>query len=563
MGLWLRAAASLSDERHALKLLQFSYADLNRSHRELDRARVLERDARLRAQERFGLALQAVQDTIDAPGDTSILRLTDAHGSRHGVLLRIIELYKKLQVSLEGDPTPEARAQLALSYARLGWLTAEVGSADVAVAALDKAIEIRHELSVREPENFERRLNEANAWIERGHLDRLFNRNESAMRSYQEAQALLEALTQRDPENESALTLLTWCLGNVGALESLFSGPEKALRTHLRVLEIRDDLVRRNPSKSFYRADRAWGRLDIGICLRNLNRHHEAIAELEVARREFEGVRRERPNDAGLTQRLTDCLNALADARQAARDYGPMLAVSEQACALAEELALAHRDTPRYTQLLADNLRNHSFRRLAAKLPARATLERSASHYDDLVKSYPGVNRYRLGLLDVRLRQAMLARADGDHVAAGEAARRAVDACAPLTRDPATDASLTYAANCHLHLAVTFLDSARRDEAERALQTAESLIRRLKRVEPFVNYNLACTLAMLSVGADSAADRTALNDRAMNTLLLAVANGFRDPAVIHTDPDIAPLRHRSEYQLLLLDLAFPLNPFSG
>src|SRR5262249_59859845 len=109
-----------------------------------------EREARLRAQERFDLALRAVHVTIEGPGDTSILRLTDALGSRQGVLLRIIELYKTLQASLEGDPTPEARAQLAASYARLGWLTAEVGSADVARAALDKAIEIRHELSARE-----------------------------------------------------------------------------------------------------------------------------------------------------------------------------------------------------------------------------------------------------------------------------------------------------------------------------------------------------------------------------------------------------------------------------
>ena len=41
------------------------------------------------------------------------------------MLLRIIELYKLLQASLEGDPAPEARSQLAWSYIRLSRLTAE------------------------------------------------------------------------------------------------------------------------------------------------------------------------------------------------------------------------------------------------------------------------------------------------------------------------------------------------------------------------------------------------------------------------------------------------------
>jgi hypothetical protein len=48
----------------------------------------------------------------------------------------------------------------------------------------------------------------------------------------------------------------------------------------------------------------------------------------------------------------------------------------------------------------------------------------------------------------------------------------------------------------------------------------------------------------------------------MDVLILAVRTGFRNRAWIRDDPDIAPLRHRSEYRLLLLDLDFPVNPFS-
>jgi tetratricopeptide (TPR) repeat protein len=575
--LWLRAEASLRAEREALRLLQFSNEDLvhsnrvldrsnrelDRSNRELEQARIHERDARLRAQERFDLALLAVQDTIEGPGDTSILRLTDTYGSRQGVLLRIIELYKKLQASLEGDPTAEARAQLASSYARLSRLTAEVGSADVARAALDKAIEIRQELSAQEPDNRERRFEEAMALAERGHLERRFARNEPAMRSYQEASALLDALARRDPDDENVQIGLSWCLGNLGATQLVASHRDEALRTHLRVLEIREGLVRRQPGNFRYRADRAWGRLDIAVCLRSLDRLAEAVTELERARREFEEVHRERPNDAELALMLVDSLNKLADALQAQGEFSRMLSASVLACHLAEELARAYPESHRFTQALPANLRNHSSRQRAAKLPARAALDRSAALYEDLVKSYPGVDQYRLDLLHVRIEQGVLARADGDHATADAAARRAVDRCAPLTQDPAADGSLACAARCHLLLAVTSLDRNRREEAERAFQRAESIIHRIKTVDPVLQYDLACTLALLSVQAGSAADRAALNDRAMNALRLAVTTGFRDQAVLRSTPDLAPLRHRSEYQLLLLDLAFPDDPFSG
>ena len=576
-GLWLRAEASLGAERHARRLLQLSYEGLDRSNRELDRSnRELDRSNREReqardpragrpprAQERFRLALRAVQDTIEGPGETSILRLTDAHGSRQGVLLRIIDLYKKLQASLEGDPTIEARTQLAASYARLGWLTAEVGSADVARAALDKSIEIRHDLSAREPDNPWRLLEEAIALVERGNIERRFLRNEPAMRTYQEAHALLDSLAHRHPEIDRFQTQLSWCLGNLGATQLVAGQPDEALRTHLRVLEIREGLVRRAPGNTTYRADRAWSRLDIAMCLRALDRLPEAVAALEHGWREIEEVHRERPGDAHFTNWLVEFLNPLADALQAHREYSRMLSASEEACRLAEELARAHPEVPRYTHALADNLRNHSSRLTAANLPGHAALDRSASLYEELVRTYPGVNKYRVDLINVRLQQSLLARARSDHAAADEMARRAVQ---PVhSTDPGTGRRRVADVR-RQHLSQPGPDRPRRPPPRRgrarALQTAESLIRRIKTGDSVPRYNLACALAQLSASAGWTAHRAALTERAMDALHLAVKSGFRDHAFISSDPDLIPLRHRPEYQLLLLDLAFPADPFS-
>jgi serine/threonine-protein kinase len=401
------------------------------------------------------------------------------------------------------------------------------------------------------------------ALTERGGIERRFDRNEPAMQSYQVAHALLDTLARRYPEDEFIQTQLSWCLGNLGATQGIAGHRDEALRMYRQVLAIREELVRRQPGNLRYRVDRAWGLLDIVSCLHALDRLPEAAVILERARREFEEIRREPTEEAGLTLRQVDFLNRLAEAFRVQRVYSRMLSVSEQSCHLAESLARAHPAIPWYTQVLAGNLRNHSSRQRAAKLPARTTLDRSAALYEDLVKSYPGVDQYRLELLRVRVQQFDLARGEGDHGAADQAARAAVDRCAPLIQDPATDVALTLAATCHLYFAWTSLEQNRRADAERALRTAESLRGRIKTVDPALHYDVACVLAQLSVRADSAAERAALNDRAINALLQAVTTGFHHHAHIRNDPDIAPLRHRLEYQVLLLDWDFPVDPFSG
>jgi hypothetical protein len=82
------------------------------------------------------------------------------------------------------------------------------------------------------------------------------------------------------------------------------------------------------------------------------------------------------------------------------------------------------------------------------------------------------------------------------------------------------------------------------------------------------HYDLACAHALLAaVAADpraglSAADGAAEAGRAMGALRRAVAAGYRDLDRLRTDPDLAPLRDRPEFQELLLDLAFPADPFT-
>jgi tetratricopeptide (TPR) repeat protein len=78
---------------------------------------------------------------------------------------------------------------------------------------------------------------------------------------------------------------------------------------------------------------------------------------------------------------------------------------------------------------------------------------------------------------------------------------------------------------------------------------------------------LAYTRSLLSgvlAGSDPAGDAAARAeaDRAMATLRNAVAQGFRPLLSLRTDHDLDPLRPRPDFQLLLLDMAFPQEPFA-
>jgi serine/threonine-protein kinase len=84
-------------------------------------------------------------------------------------------------------------------------------------------------------------------------------------------------------------------------------------------------------------------------------------------------------------------------------------------------------------------------------------------------------------------------------------------------------------------------------------------------------YLQACLLAQCaglaaeSPGAFPDEDRAWLagsSERAMAALRRAIAAGFREAARLRNEEDLAPLRSRPDFQSLLLDIAFPADPFA-
>jgi hypothetical protein len=81
-------------------------------------------------------------------------------------------------------------------------------------------------------------------------------------------------------------------------------------------------------------------------------------------------------------------------------------------------------------------------------------------------------------------------------------------------------------------------------------------------------FSLACARATLAATAGrggagpSTALASGLADRAIDDLRRAAAMGYRSPAAYRYEPALGSLRGRDDFHLLLLDLAFPADPFA-
>jgi serine/threonine-protein kinase len=79
---------------------------------------------------------------------------------------------------------------------------------------------------------------------------------------------------------------------------------------------------------------------------------------------------------------------------------------------------------------------------------------------------------------------------------------------------------------------------------------------------------LACGHALLAgLAAEPGSGMTAPEGRveadlAMEWLRRAIAGGYRNIPIMRIDPDLDPLRSRPDFQLLMMDLEFPDDPFA-
>jgi eukaryotic-like serine/threonine-protein kinase len=105
-------------------------------------------------------------------------------------------------------------------------------------------------------------------------------------------------------------------------------------------------------------------------------------------------------------------------------------------------------------------------------------------------------------------------------------------------------------------------------EAAMAYRRGAALLERLPAPSPADCFNLTCFhsrlagLAALPGSGLTAAEGQAEADNAMHWLRKAVAGGFRYLMALRGESDLDPLRSRADFKDLMMDLAFPDDPFA-
>jgi serine/threonine protein kinase len=440
---------------------------------------------------------------------------------------KAIALYEDL---VRAQPArPEFRSDLSMAHSSLGLLFDGLERDDEAMAEIRKAIELRDRLARDRPDNAHYRADLARSYRHIGDLYRQVGEFGRAEEDWKKARAIQEAILLNPPPKDPArhhltrrgdvVTVVREDLADIlfdlsGILREVGRWDE-SLDCGRRGRELLEAMLRDRPDDPELLAQLAGGYTNLSLTTLNNNRPGEAhdlgaraitILEKVVAANPSVSNYRGRLADAHLTSGYA--LERLDRLDEAARHY-------HHATELSEAL-LAAEPTSTYSQsLLAQGLLYESRLhirggRLAEGLPL---LRRAQGLQETIVRDHPRVVFYRFNL-------AFVCRALGR---AEEQAGRPAEA-------------------------FTAFDRARQlDEAE----APDIFIAR---------YNQACDLALMARVAP-AGHRAAPVAQALETLRQSIAQGYRSYVEVSTDPDLSALRDRPELGLILLDLAFPAEPF--
>ena len=112
------------------------------------------------------------------------------------------------------------------------------------------------------------------------------------------------------------------------------------------------------------------------------------------------------------------------------------------------------------------------------------------------------------------------------------------------------------------HHGIVLQKCGRPTQAVSAFQEGITVLEGLTSPRPVNVYDIACLQSLISGAADEAADGRAEADKAMESLRRAVTAGWTRADHMRIDTDLDPIRSRPDFQLLIMDLVWPVDPFA-
>jgi serine/threonine-protein kinase len=477
-----------------------------------------------RERERFALAMDAVELFHGEVSEDLLLKEKPFEALRTNLLRGAADFYNKLGVLLAGQTDRTSRAELAEAYDKLAELTDKIGSKPEALAVRRQALAVRRELAEAKDAGTAARVEMARSLIELGSLEQSIGDLAGAMASFEQARRLADDVEATAGADEALQAVLGLAHQRTGKLLEITGRLAEARASYERALAVQRELAAAHPDVTQYQRDLAQGLEFIGDLSAITGKPAESLTWNEQALM----IRRKLAEaHAGVIQLQSELAQSYAGIGYMLYFSGKSsegLAAYEQALLIRQKLADANPNITEYQYQLSrsHDLIGHAYKKNGYPIEALAALERAIEIQRKLADTHPSVIAFQ------RMLGMNLGAVGGIHREAGRPAQ-----AAPFLR--------------------------------RAVAILEQIVPLL---EPRDRYNLACLHAVLAAIAAvpgsgmAAADGPAEAERAMHWLHLTIATGYRNAAVMRTDHDLDSLRSRPDFQVLMMDLEFPDDPFA-
>jgi serine/threonine-protein kinase len=481
-----------------------------------------------RERQRFELAIDAIRRYHTDVSEDFLLKQDQFKDLRDRLLRDAVAFYRKLESLLFGQADARSRRALGRAYEEVGELTAKIGSIPEALSVHGKALEVRRALAQEPSSDPATRADVGRSLIAIGLLLGKTGRHVEELALHEEARSLLAGLAGSGPGRDAILGEIARSYFWTGLSHFRTGKTHQAMTAYEQALAIETKVIAAHADWADDQRTLSWCYNDIGMLLHLAGKTSEALTAFEASRR----IKQRMADDhAGVAEYRRDLAISHNNIGVLLRETGKLAEASvahQAAIKILEALAAAYPAVAQLQSDLANSLDETGdvLRAGGRTAEARASYERAVTIFEGLVKANPTVTEDQSRLLQGQILQG-LKGLGATQLAAGQAAlavatwRRAIETGERLRSS--NGETLYYLAGCHALLGGV----------------------------------AGAPGSGLSVGEGQAE-----LDRAIDTLRRAVAAGYRLAAFIRRDQDLGPLHLRPDFQALLLDLAFPADPFA-
>jgi serine/threonine-protein kinase len=608
-------ASVLAVQTRANDRLERVNGQLHSANGRITRANADLRAAADRERQRFDLVMDAIRTFYTGVSEDLLLKERPFAGLRTRLLRGAADFYGRLESLLQGQTDPTSLAALGRAYDELGRLTDSIGSKPDALALHRKALAVRRTLDG----GVEAELDVARSLLSIGGLCEQTGDLAGARAAWDDAVRRMEGLVSSAGSSDAGRSILARACQRIGSLlsqtgrsteaEAYFRRAIEAARVaveadpgasasladlasidnrlgnHLaatgrisealaplgRSRSLYRRLVSADPKSLVYRRSLADDDYNIAIVLSRMGRRAEAIDSYNTARAAYQQLSDENPGVTIFLNYLSDTENNLGNQYYFTGNRAAAQAHWEAALDVRKRLAESHPEVVQYRSNLASSYDNLAeFMTETGKAASAVDYsEKALAIRRDVAAGHPAVIRFQQDLRTSYQNTAFLKARTGQPREAEEDYGRALAIQEKLAADhPGNIQMRRELAAVHGRFGRLRQELGQPAEAAASCRRAVAIAEGIPLKSPSDHTSLAgyhARLAAVARSPDSgvsAAEGAVEADRAMAALRRAVAAGFRDAGQLRTDLEFEPIRDRDDFRLLIMDLAFPAEPFA-